>query len=57
ADMFVLTQSPQEAPNTPQYIEIDFAAGDPVAVDGQKMSPFQIIDHLNKVGGKHGIGR
>ncbi|AEB10303.1 argininosuccinate synthase [Desulfobacca acetoxidans] len=57
ADMFVLTQSPQEAPNTPQYLEIDFASGDPVAVDDKKMSPFQIIDHLNKVGGEHGIGR
>ena len=57
ADMFVLTQSPQEAPDQPQYLEIDFEAGDPVAVGSQKMSPFTIIDHLNRIGGRHGIGR
>ncbi len=57
ADMFVLTKSPQDAPDQPQYLEIDFEAGDPVAVDGQKMSPFTILEHLNRIGGEHGIGR
>ena len=57
ADMFVLTKSPQDAPDQPQYLEIDFEAGDPVAVDGQKMSPFTILEHLNRIGGQHGIGR
>jgi argininosuccinate synthase len=57
ADMFVLTRSPQEAPDQPQYLEIDFEAGDPVAVDGQRMSPFAILNHLNRIGGDHAIGR
>ncbi len=57
ADMFVLTKSPQDAPDQPQYLEIDFESGDPVAVDGQKMSPFTLLDHLNRIGGTHGIGR
>ena len=37
--MFVLTKSPQEAPDKPQYVEIHFEHGDPVAVDGQRLSP------------------
>ena len=57
ADMFVLTKSPETAPDKPQYVEIDFAGGDPVAVDGQNMSPFTILEHLNRIGGQHGIGR
>jgi argininosuccinate synthase len=57
ADMFVLTKAPEDAPDTPQYVEIDFEAGDPVAVDGQRLSPFQLLDYLNRVGGEHGIGR
>ena len=57
ADMFVLTKSPEAAPDKPQYVEIDFAGGDPVAVDGQRMSPFTILNHLNRIGGQHGIGR
>jgi argininosuccinate synthase len=57
ADMFVLTKSPQDAPDQPQYLEIDFERGDPVAVDGHKMSPFTLLDHLNRIGGAHGIGR
>ncbi len=56
-DMFVLTRDPQEAPDKPQYVEIDFEAGDPVAVDGERLSPFTILDHLNRIGGEHGIGR
>jgi len=56
-DMFVLTRDPQDAPDTPRYLEIDFEAGDPVAVDGQRLSPFTILDHLNKIGGENGIGR
>lgn len=55
--MFRLTVSPQAAPDTPQVIEIDFEKGDPTAVDGKKMSPATLLDHLNKVAGKHGIGR
>lgn len=57
ADMFVLTKAPEDAPDTPQYVEIDFEAGDPVAVNRQRLSPFQLLDYLNRVGGEHGIGR
>jgi len=56
-DMFVLTKSPQEAPDKPQYVEIDFEAGDPVAVDGQRLSPANLLARLNDLGGEHGIGR
>jgi argininosuccinate synthase len=57
AEMFVLTRSPQEAPDKPQYVEIDFEAGDPVAVDGERLSPAALLAHLNKIGGAHGVGR
>jgi argininosuccinate synthase len=57
ADMFVLTKSPQEAPDAPHYLEIDFERGDPVAVDGQRLSPASLLAHLNEVGGEHAIGR
>ena len=57
AEMFVLTRSPQEAPDKPQYVEIDFEAGDPVAVDGERLSPADLLAHLNKIGGAHGVGR
>jgi argininosuccinate synthase len=57
AEMFVLTRSPQEAPDKPQYVEIDFEAGDPVAVDGERLSPAALLAHLNEIGGAHGVGR
>ena len=57
ADMFVLTRSPEAAPETPQYVEIDFEAGDPVAVDGKRLSPANLLARLNEVGGEHGVGR
>lgn len=56
-DMFVLTVSPEKAPDRPTYIEIDFRKGNPVAVDGKKMSPARLIEHLNRVAGANGIGR
>lgn len=56
-DMFLTTVSPEKAPDKPTYIEITFEKGVPVAVDGEKMSAFGIVDHLNKIGGKNGIGR
>ncbi len=57
ADMFVLTKSPEAAPDQPQYVEIDFEAGDPVAADGERLSPAQLVARLNVLGGEHGIGR
>ena len=55
--LFQMTVAPERAPNKPQSIEIDFHHGDPVAVDGKKMRPAALLAHLNRLGGKHGIGR
>ncbi len=57
ADMFVLTRSPEKAPDRPVYVEVDFAAGVPVAVNGKRMGPAKLLAHLNRIGGVHGIGR
>ncbi|CUQ66225.1 argininosuccinate synthase [Candidatus Nitrospira inopinata] len=56
-DIFQMTVSPEDAPDKPLEIEIDYAAGNPVAVNGKKMSPAGLLAHLNKLGGAHGIGR
>ena len=56
-EMFIMTANPQNAPDEPEIIEIDYEKGDPVAVDGRRMSPAGLLQHLNKIGGKHGIGR
>ncbi|MDR3567640.1 MAG: argininosuccinate synthase [Syntrophobacteraceae bacterium] len=55
--MFILTVDPEKAPDKAEIIEIDYVGGDPVAVDGEPMSPAALLQHLNKIGGKHGIGR
>jgi len=55
--MFVLTTDPEEAPDRPEVIEIDFERGDPVAVNGQRLSPANLLYKLNELGGNHGIGR
>ncbi|MCS6924807.1 MAG: argininosuccinate synthase [Candidatus Binatia bacterium] len=56
-DMFVLTVSPERAPDTPEYVEIEYEAGDPVAVNGERLSPAALLGRLNVLGGRHGIGR
>jgi len=56
-DMFILTSSPEKAPDKPTYIEIEYQDGNPVAVDGKPMSPAQLLEHLNRLGGENGIGR
>ncbi len=55
--MFVLTADPENAPDKAEIIEIAYEKGDPVAVDGRRMSPAQILQYLNEVGGRHGVGR
>ena len=55
--MFVLSVSPEKAPDQPLYVEIDFEAGVPVAVDGEKLSPAALLTRLNELGGANGIGR
>jgi argininosuccinate synthase len=51
------TVAPETAPDQPQYVEIDFVRGDPVAVDGETLSPAALLTRLNELGGAHGIGR
>ena len=56
-DMFVLTVSPEAAPDRPTYVEIGFEKGTPVSVDGVAMSPALLLDHMNAIAGANGIGR
>jgi argininosuccinate synthase len=51
------TAAPEKAPDKPQYVEIEFERGDPVAVDGKKLSPADLLTRLNEIGREHGIGR
>ncbi|MEL6996643.1 MAG: argininosuccinate synthase [Pseudomonadota bacterium] len=51
------TVAPEAAPDKPEFIEVTFANGDPVAIDGKALSPAEMLTHLNELGGKHGIGR
>jgi argininosuccinate synthase len=55
--MFKLSCSPEAAPDKPTFIEIQFRQGDPVAIDGEELSPATILTRLNSLGGKNGIGR
>lgn len=56
-DMWRWTVSPEKAPDEAEYLEIEYAAGDPVALNGKAMSPAALLAELNRLGGKHGIGR
>ncbi|MBL6692027.1 MAG: argininosuccinate synthase [Pseudomonadales bacterium] len=55
--MWLWTVSPEDAPDTPTYVELDYVKGDVVAVDGKVLTPAEILAHLNKIGGANGIGR
>ena len=55
--MFILTKSPNDAPDVPTYVEIDFEQGDPVALDGERLSPAALMMKLNDIAGKNGVGR
>jgi len=57
AKMFLLTRSPEDAPDAAEAVEVDFEAGNPVAVDGQRLDPVALLTRLNGLGGAHGIGR
>ena len=56
-DMFLLSVSPEKAPERPTIVEIDFEDGVPKGVDGQSLSPANLLLHLNELGGRNGIGR
>jgi argininosuccinate synthase len=56
-DMFVLSVAPEDAPDQAEYVELDFEQGNCVGLNGAKMTPLQVMDALNELGGKHGVGR
>ena len=56
-EMFLLSVSPEKAPDTPTYLELDFEEGNCVAVNGKRMNPLEVMEFLNKVGGENGVGR
>jgi len=55
--MFKMTKAPEDAPDTPIYLELDFVQGDPVAINGTALSPADLFQELNRLGGENGIGR
>lgn len=56
-EMFLLSVDPEDAPNEPEMLEIQFEKGNAIALNGEKLSPLEVMDKLNELGGKHGIGR
>jgi argininosuccinate synthase len=56
-DMWRWTASPEEAPDLAEYVELEYRQGDIAAINGKKLSPATVLETLNKLGGKHGIGR
>lgn len=56
-DMYILTTAPEKAPDEPEYVEIDFSRGNPVAVNGLKLHPASLLALLNEKAGRHGVGR
>src|SRR5690242_18348265 len=55
--MYKLSVSPEDAPNKPEYVTLDFEKGNCIAVNGKKLNPLGVMKTLNKLGGKHGVGR
>jgi argininosuccinate synthase len=55
--MFKLSVAPEDAPNKSEYVQLDFENGNCIAVNGRKMNPLGVMRTLNKLGGKHGVGR
>ena len=57
ADLCIWTTAPEKAPDAPEYVTVEFHEGVPVAVNGQKMAPVELLKSVNQLGAKHGIGR
>jgi argininosuccinate synthase len=56
-DVFQMTRSPEDAPPVPEYVTVGFEAGYPVTVDGEALAPVALVQRLNELGGRHGVGR
>ena len=56
-DMYTLIKAPEKAPDKPGYVEVTYKGGDPVAVNGKRLSPAKLLGKLNELAGRHGIGR
>jgi argininosuccinate synthase len=57
SDMYTLTVPPEKAPDRPRYVNIGFERGDPVSIDGRRISPAKLLEKLNRIAGENGIGR
>lgn len=55
--MFLLSNAPEDAPDEAEYLELEFLKGDCIALNGEALTPLQVMEKLNELGGKHGIGR
>ncbi len=56
-DMFQMTVAPHKAPDAAEFVEVEYLAGDPVAINGERLSPAALIERANQIGGRHGVGR
>lgn len=56
-NMFILSKNPEDAPDQPAYVELDFEEGIPVKLNGQALGPVQLLEQLNKIAGENGVGR
>ncbi len=56
-EMFILTKDPEDAPDKPRTLELSFEAGNPVALDGERLGPVAMLSKLNELAGEHGVGR
>lgn len=56
-DMYKLSVAPEDAPDQPEHVDLDFENGNCISVNGRKASPLEVMQTLNKLGGKHGVGR
>ena len=54
--MFLISKAPQQAPDKPEYVTIDFEKGEPVAVNGKKLGPVELLTELNEIGARNGVG-
>ena len=56
-DMFILSTNPEDAPDQPEYVEVAYEAGNPVAINGERLGPVELLTKANQLAGRHGVGR